>query len=558
MRNRKWQLFILMLLLLVQCTSKKHNYAEEIPDPMKKGGYVSNPDHIISDNTTAALNDLLGKLDQAGKAQVAVVLLNSIGNQAVEDVSHLLFTTWKPGNKETNNGLVVLLVKDQHKIRFETGYGLEGDLPDVICFRIQQSMMLPYFKKDNYDEGMEKGLQAVADILTNSDGVVNEADNGDVLADTAIEAADAGVNSVVTDGGVNDVVADRGVNGVVADRGVNAAVADTDGAAATEPSLATDAAEANVATGSAPDESQGDPNYLLQDNGISRPGVGTIFFYFFYLIFSFIIFGILKGEKHKDDLYRTTWLAKSFVLLAPGIVMLVLCYALNIPYSFWITLGLCYLTWIIYLSYRYTLTNAREKKREFADRHARYEALDIAHKNLLFTAFVFPIPFLAYHRWHYQRMKKLRYEPYACDTCSQPMTLLNRNKKKAFMNQIQAAEEKVGSVIYDVWYCKHCDTHKAIGYDSIYTKVKTCPKCNNKTFEETRTQTVKRATEYSTGEGIQFSECRYCNFVEKKTFVIPRKSSSGSSSSSSGSSSSSSSGSWGGGSSGGGGSSSSW
>ncbi|WPV65585.1 TPM domain-containing protein [Chitinophaga sp. LS1] len=549
MRNRKCQLFILMLLLLVQCTSKKHNYAEEIPDPMKKGGYVSNPDHIISDNTTAALNDLLGKLDQAGKAQVAVVLLESIGNQAVEDVSHLLFTTWKPGNKETNNGLVVLLVKDQHKIRFETGYGLEGDLPDVICFRIQQSVMLPYFKTDNYDEGMEKGLQAVAEILTNPEGAVNVSDNGDGLADTAIEAADAGANAVVAHGGVNVVAADRGVN---------AAVADTVSATANEPSLTTDATDANVATNSAADESQQDPNYLLQDNGISRPGVGTIFFYFFYLIFSFIIFGILKGEKHKDDLYRTTWLARSFVLLVPGIVMLVLCYALNIPYHFWITLGLCYLTWTIYLSYRYTLTNAREKKREFTDRHARYEALDIAHKNLLFTAFVFPIPFLAYYRWHDQRMKKLRYEPYDCDACTQPMTLLNRNKKKAFLNQIQAAEEKVGSVIYDVWYCKHCDTHKTIGYDSIYTKVKTCPKCNNKTFEETRTQTVKRATEYSTGQGIQFSECRYCNYVEKKTFVIPRKSSSSSSTSSSGSSSSSSSGSWGGGSSGGGGSSSSW
>lgn len=538
MRNRKCQLFILLLLLLVQCTSKKHNFAAEIPDPMKQGGYVSNPDHIISENATAALNNLLSNLDQTGKAQVAVVLLNSIDNQVIEDVSHDIFTTWKPGNKETNNGLVVLLVKDQHKIRFETGYGLEGDLPDVICFRIQQAVMLPYFKKDDYDEGMIKGLQAVVEILSNPEGAVNVADNGEVTVDTGAVAA----NTLM--GNTGDTA-----GGTVEDS--------TSEVAEAGPAVAIDATIPGDSAGEVP-PSEGD-DYYATDNGIARPGVGTVFFYFFYLIFSIITLGVLKGEKHKGDLYRTTWLARCFVLFVPGIIMLVFCYALNIPYSFWITFGLCYLTWTLYLSYRYTLTNAREKKLAFTDRHARYEALNIAHKNLLFTAFVFPVPFLAYYRWHDQRMKKLRYEPYDCDTCSQPMILLNRNKKKPFMNKIQLAEEKVGSVIYDVWQCKNCDTHKTIGYDSIHTKVKTCPKCNNKTFEQTRTQTVKRATEYSTGEGIQYSECRYCNFVEKKTFVIPRKSSSSSSSSGSSSSSSSSSGSsWGGGSSGGGGSSSSW
>ncbi|WP_440133163.1 TPM domain-containing protein [Chitinophaga sancti] len=530
MKNRNCQLFVLLLLLLVQCTSKKHNYAEEIPDPMKKGGYVSNPDHIISEDATAQLNDLLGKLDQAGKAQIAVVLLNSIGSQVIEDVSHNIFKTWKPGKKEGNNGLVVLLVKDQHKIRFETGYGLEGDLPDVICFRIQQAVMLPYFKKDNYDAGLIKGLEAVAQILTNPEGAVNVADNGDVTVDTSVQAG-----ATAPAGDSTSEIAEAG-QPLMGNASQDVA-ADSAGATAEEPV----------------------PAYMQpEEEGISRPGLGTFIFYILYIVFSAITFGVLKGNKHKGDLYRTTWLARCFIFFVPGIIVSILSYGLNIPYSIWFAIGLCYGTWLIYLSYRYMLVNAREKKLENADRHERYESLNIAHKNLLYTAFVFPVPFLVYYRWHEARMKKLRYQPYDCDTCSQPMTLLSRNKKKPFLNKVQAAEEKVGSVIYDVWHCKNCNTQKTIGYDSIYTKVTTCPKCNNKTFEATHTQTVKRATENSAGEGIQFYECRYCNYVKKEPFVIPRISSSSSSSSSSGSSSSSSGGSWGGGSSGGGGSTSSW
>lgn len=548
MRNRKCQLFILLLLLLVQCTSKKHNYAEEIPDPMKQGGYVSNPDHIISEDATAQLNDLLGNLDQTGKAQIAVVLLNSIGNQVIEDVSHNIFTTWKPGNKATNNGLVVLLVKDQHKIRFETGYGLEGDLPDVICFRIQQAVMLPYFKKDDYDAGIIKGLQAVATVLTNPEGAVNVADDGVLTVDSSIQAAAGDTTADIAEAG--QAFAGHAAHGGNHTAGNMDSTPDGGIVMSDSPMPAADSAKSATE-----DETAA---YIPSGNDISRPGVGTFVFYIFYLIFSAISFLVLKGNKHKGDLYNTTWLARCFIFFVPATVMLVLCYGLDISYSIWMTLGLCYGAWIVYLSYRYMLVNARERKLEMADRHQRYEALNIAHKNLLFTAFVFPIPFLAYYRWHEQRMKQLRYQPYDCDTCSQPMVLLNRNKKKPFLNAIQAAEEKVGSVIYDVWECKHCNTHKTIGYDSIYTKVTTCPKCNNKTFEATHTQTVKRATQHSQGEGIQFYECRYCNYVKKEPYVIARLSSSSSSSSSGSSSSSSSGGSWGGGSSGGGGSTSSW
>lgn len=165
--NRLFLPFCIPLLLLLAGTAAAQQQfsVAQLPDPMLHNSHISNPDKLISAATEQALEQLLDSLHHSGRAQVAVVLLNTIGDKVPKDLAHELFRTWKPGNREKDNGLLVLLVKDQHRIEFETGYGLEGDLPDVICFRIQQKIMLPFFKQENYDAGILQGLQAVADVL---------------------------------------------------------------------------------------------------------------------------------------------------------------------------------------------------------------------------------------------------------------------------------------------------------------------------------------------------------------------------------------------------------
>lgn len=72
------------------------------------------------------------------------------------------------GQEKENNGLVILLVTDQRCIQFYTGYGLEGDLPDAICKRIQTKYMIPYLKDSNWDAGMVAGVKAVCARLDGS------------------------------------------------------------------------------------------------------------------------------------------------------------------------------------------------------------------------------------------------------------------------------------------------------------------------------------------------------------------------------------------------------
>jgi uncharacterized protein len=170
--------YILTLLFLVSVVMlPAQSTVESIPNQkLINGSYVSNPDEILDATTVFQLDTLLASLEKRTTAQVAVVIVESIGEQDIVDFAQMLFTTWGIGNKERDNGLLVLLVKDQRTVRFHTGYGLEGILPDITCKRIQREVMVPEFKNENYNAGILAGVQEVSKVLTNPDYAVELAE----------------------------------------------------------------------------------------------------------------------------------------------------------------------------------------------------------------------------------------------------------------------------------------------------------------------------------------------------------------------------------------------
>lgn len=149
---------------------------DEIPNVqrMDRRRYVSNPDGILSAPTVLRLDSLCGSLRGQGYAQVAVVAVEDIASDDVFDFAIDLFRSWGVGGSESHNGLGVLLVKDRREIRFVTGYGLEGTLPDALCRRIQEQYMLPSFREGDYDRGMLLGMQAAATVLEGGDVDLSE------------------------------------------------------------------------------------------------------------------------------------------------------------------------------------------------------------------------------------------------------------------------------------------------------------------------------------------------------------------------------------------------
>ena len=174
--------FLLLCLLFVPClAAQAETYrVEDIPNVQRadRTRYVSNPDGILSDEAVAHIDRLCAALREQAVAQVAVVAVDDIAGGDVFDFAIDLFSAWGVGQARNDNGLGILLVKDRREIRFVTGGGLEGVLPDAICKRIQLKYMLPAFRQGDCSLGMVQGVEAVSQLLEGSELDLGGADTG--------------------------------------------------------------------------------------------------------------------------------------------------------------------------------------------------------------------------------------------------------------------------------------------------------------------------------------------------------------------------------------------
>lgn len=163
-------LFVLFALIHSFCFAQTYTI-ENIPNVQLKDSrqFVSNPDRIISAQAAQVINQEIDSIRKLTTVEIAVVLINSIGDEEIKPFATKLFEHWGIGKRSKDNGLLVLFVNDKKQITFETGYGLEGVLPDAICKRIQMNYMIPYFKEGNFNQGMIDGIAQIGKVLRDED-----------------------------------------------------------------------------------------------------------------------------------------------------------------------------------------------------------------------------------------------------------------------------------------------------------------------------------------------------------------------------------------------------
>ena len=174
--------FILLLLVLFYTAADARPYSvEEIPNVQLSNRYkfTSNPDGILSQAAVARIDSICYDLRHRGIAQTAVVAVAEIDSDDVFEFAYELFSSWGVGSK-SNSGIGILLVEEAREIRFVTGYGVEGALPDAICKRIQMQYMLPYFRNGDYSSGMVAGVEAIRSVLNGSE--LDAGGNDDYIA----------------------------------------------------------------------------------------------------------------------------------------------------------------------------------------------------------------------------------------------------------------------------------------------------------------------------------------------------------------------------------------
>lgn len=127
-----------------------------------------NPPHLVNDaagvlspEQVDILERKLVALDDSTSNQIAVVLIKTLGDYAVEDYAVKLFREWGIGNKKTNNGVLIIAAIDDRKVWIEVGYGLEGAIPDVTASSIYRNELVPEFKQQNYYRGIDNAINAL-------------------------------------------------------------------------------------------------------------------------------------------------------------------------------------------------------------------------------------------------------------------------------------------------------------------------------------------------------------------------------------------------------------
>lgn len=129
--------------------------------PGSPAGFVNDFASILSPNTKIQLEDKLKNFSGQESNEISVVTIKSLEGDTIENYAVKLFEEWKIGKAKQDNGVLLLVAPNDHQVRIEVGYGLEGALTDLQSQEIIQQIMMPAFRNGNYDDGISQGVDAI-------------------------------------------------------------------------------------------------------------------------------------------------------------------------------------------------------------------------------------------------------------------------------------------------------------------------------------------------------------------------------------------------------------
>ena len=153
--------FLFFLAALV--SRPEHLRADDFP--ARASTLVTDFTETLNSNEKSSLESKLVTFNDSTSTQIAVVLMHSTGNFDIADYSVQLFNKWKIGQESKNNGVLILVAVDDHKVWITTGYGIEGVLPDALCKRIIEQDIVPAFRRGDYYTGLEVGTNSIMSIV---------------------------------------------------------------------------------------------------------------------------------------------------------------------------------------------------------------------------------------------------------------------------------------------------------------------------------------------------------------------------------------------------------
>ncbi|MBN2283608.1 MAG: TPM domain-containing protein [Deltaproteobacteria bacterium] len=158
--------FFILLVLFLQVSTLFG--AEPFPQPV---GAVNDYAGVLSEQYRRSMESLAREVLQKTGASVVVVTMKSIGDADTDEYANRLYEAWGIGKKGEDRGVLIFLTLKERRIRIETGYGLEGILPDGRVGQILDTYVVPSLKKGDYEKGLYNAEAAVAAVIAADAGV---------------------------------------------------------------------------------------------------------------------------------------------------------------------------------------------------------------------------------------------------------------------------------------------------------------------------------------------------------------------------------------------------
>jgi uncharacterized protein len=143
------------LFILLYTTGFAQDY------PVKPNKLVNDYTGTLSADQLAQLERKLVTFDDSTSTQVAIAMVKSVGDYDINEYALGLGRSWGVGGAKKNNGVMIVVALGDRKIAIQTGYGVEGALPDIITKRIIDNEIKPFFKEGNYYAGLDAGTTAI-------------------------------------------------------------------------------------------------------------------------------------------------------------------------------------------------------------------------------------------------------------------------------------------------------------------------------------------------------------------------------------------------------------
>lgn len=162
MRFTKLTLFSTLLLVL-QCCFIALVSAEIAIPPLKSR--VTDLTHTLSAQESSQLEQQLAQFEASKGSQIALLIVPSTQPETIEQYAIRVVDAWKLGRKGIDDGVLLLVAKNDHTLRIEVGYGLEGILPDAIAKRIIEETIVPAFRQDDFFGGLQAGVNQIIRVI---------------------------------------------------------------------------------------------------------------------------------------------------------------------------------------------------------------------------------------------------------------------------------------------------------------------------------------------------------------------------------------------------------